>query len=100
MDSLLRGGEPLPRLREHGRDGNKVWAVCESVRPIAKAELCVTRAWGHWTDRKWNIHSARFDAATGRIEADLPPRATACFLNVFDDRNGVASTPHAELEQP
>jgi dienelactone hydrolase len=100
MDSIVRGDEPLPRLRDQGRDGNKVWAVCESIRPIAKAELCVTRAWGHWTDRKWNIHPARFDAATGRIEADLPPRATAWFLNVFDDRNGVVSTPHQELEQP
>jgi len=97
MDSLLRGGEPLPRFREQGRDGNKVWAVCESVRPIAKADLCATRALGHWTDRKWNIYPARLDAATGRIEADLPPRATAWFLNVFDDRNCVASTPHGEL---
>lgn len=96
MDSLLRGGEPLPRFREHGRDGNKVWAVCQSVRPLAKAELCCTGALGHWTDRKWNIHPARYDAATGRIEADLPPRATVWFLNAFDDRDCVASTPHAE----
>ena len=96
LDSLLRGGESLPRLREQGRDGSKVWAVCESTRPITKVELCVTRALGHWTDRKWNIYPARFDAATGRIEADLPPRATTWFLNVFDDRNCVASTPHEE----
>jgi len=95
MDSLLRGGEPLPRFREHGCDGGKVWAVCESARPIAKAELSCTRALGHWTDRKWNICPARFDAATGRIEADLPPHATVWFLNVFDDRNCVVSTPHA-----
>jgi dienelactone hydrolase len=100
MDSLLRGGEPLPRLRDHGRDGNKVWAVCESARPITKAELCCTRALGHWTDRKWNIYPARFDAAAGRIEADLPPRATVWFLNVFDDRDCVASTRHEELELP
>jgi hypothetical protein len=97
MDSVLCGGEPLPRLRDQGRDGSKVWAICESVRPIAKAELCATRALGHWTDRKWNIYPARYDAASGRIEADLPPFATAWFLNVFDDRNCVVSTPHAEL---
>ncbi len=35
--------------------------------------------------------------ASDRIEADLPPRATAWFINVFDDRACVASTPHEAL---
>jgi dienelactone hydrolase len=98
MDSLLRAGTPLPRLRDHGRDGRTVHAVCEAGRPIARAELCYTRALGHWADRKWNIAPARFDAETGRVEADLPPHTTAWFLNVFDDRDCVAGTPHEVLE--
>jgi dienelactone hydrolase len=97
-DSLLRGGTPLARFKGHGRDGDKVWALCESARPIAKAELCYTRASGYWIDRKWNILPARFDSATGRIEAELPLHTTTWFLNAFDDRNCVASTPHAVVE--
>ena len=45
-------------------------------------------------DRKWSVAPARLDAATGRTEAGLPPRTTAWFLNVFDDRDCMASTPH------
>ncbi|MEI6970025.1 MAG: acetylxylan esterase [bacterium] len=98
MDSILRDGDPLPCMRGQGRDGRKVWAVFESKRPIARAELCTTRALGHWTDRKWSVTPARIDTATGRIEADLPARTAAWFLNVFDDRNCIASTPHSELD--
>lgn len=100
MDGLLRGGLPLPRLRSSGRDGGRVWADCDASTPIVKAELCCTRALGHWTDRKWLSYPARYDAATGRIAAELPPRATAWFLNVFDDRNCVASTPHETVTIP
>lgn len=95
-DAVLRGGAPLPRFRETGGNGDKVWAVCEGARPIVRAELCATRALGHWTDRRWNVYPTRFDAATGRIEAELPPRATAWFFNVVDDRNCVVSTPYSE----
>jgi dienelactone hydrolase len=95
-DSLLCGGEALPHLLEHGRDGGRVWARFHSARPIRRAELCATRALGHWTDRTWRIMPARFDSATGRAEAELPPHATAWFLNVCDDRGCVASTPHEE----
>jgi len=96
MDRILCAGEPLPALREHGCDGSRVWAAFDAARPITRAEFCTTRALGHWTDRRWSITPARLDGATGRVEADLPPRATAWFLNVFDDRNCVASTPHEE----
>lgn len=94
MDSLVRGGESLPRLQCGGQEGRLVWADCRSARPVTRVELCCTRALGHWTDRKWLSYPARFDAATGRISAELPPRATAWFINVYDDRGCVASTAH------
>ncbi len=97
MDSLLCDGAPLPHLRQSGREGGRVWATFDAGRPLTRAELCTTRALGHWTDRKWSAVPARLDTATGRVEADLPPRATAWFLNVFDDRACVASTPHEAL---
>lgn len=99
-DSLLAGGTPLPQLREHGRDGGRVWAAFDAAGPLTRAELCTTRALGHWSDRLWRVTPARYDVATGRVAADLPPRATAWFLNVFDDRDCVASTPHEEIPGP
>jgi len=96
-DSLLRGGAPLPRIVAHGRDGRNVWAQVAPARPAMRAELCVTRALGHWTDRKWNAFPAHYDPASGRVEAQLPWRATVWFLNVFDDRGCVVSTPHEEI---
>ena len=96
MDSVLSAGVPLPRLREYGRDRDRVWAVFDAARPIVKAELCTTRALGHWTDRRWTATPAGFEAADGAVEARLPPHTTAWFLNVFDDRGCVASTPHED----
>jgi len=97
MDHLVRGTPPLPRFLNHGRKGDHVWATCSSAQAVARAELCSTRALGHWMDRKWTASPVKWDAATGRIEAALPPRSTAWFFNVFDDRNCVASTPHEEV---
>ena len=99
MDSVLCGGESLPRIHGQGREGRRVWATCESVRPIVKVELCWTRATGHWMDRKWRITPARYDPATGRIEAELPPRSEAWYFNAFDDRNCVVSSPHEIVER-
>ncbi len=100
MDGLLVGGQPLPTLRKHGCDGRVAWAEFESPTPLRHAQLCFTRALGHWTDRKWNILPARFETATGRVEADLPRHTTAWFLNVYDDRDAVISTPHEEVGSP
>ncbi len=99
MDSLLAGGAPLPRLNDSGRDGRTVWAHCRAALPIARVELCCTRARGHWTDRKWRSYPAWYDAENGRIEASLPPHATTWFLNAYDERDCVASTPHEEVEK-
>ncbi|HOS42573.1 MAG TPA: dipeptidyl aminopeptidase, partial [Armatimonadota bacterium] len=97
MDSLLLGGAPLPRLHDHGTDGRAVWARCDAPLPITHAELCCTRALGHWADRKWQSYPAQYDADAGCLTATLPPRATVWFLNVYDERGCVASTPHAEI---
>lgn len=96
-DSLLRGGTPLLQIDAHGRDGQNVWAQVTATRPLARAEVCVTRALGHWTDRKWTAFEAHHDPASGRVKAWLPWHTTAWFLNIFDDRGCVASTPHQEI---
>jgi len=97
MDSLTGRAAPLPWIKGLGREGRMVRAVCEPARLVTRAELCFTRALGHWTDRQWNTAPARWDSATGRIEAELPAQTTVWFLNAFDDRDCVVSTPHAEV---
>lgn len=97
-DSLLRGGDPLPRLTGQGRNGKQVWAVFQSSRPLTKAELNITRDLGKWPARKWEALPAQVDAA-GRVTATLPDGLTAFYLNVFDDRDCVVSSEHEELAQ-
>jgi len=95
-DSHLRGGAPLPQLLQHDGDKRQLWAKFDSVRPLLSAEVNFTRATGQWSDRKFNRLPAQLNAATGEIEALVPPNSTVCFLNVFDDRGCVVSTPHVE----
>lgn len=96
-DSLLNGGEPLPHVNSHGIDGQILWAEFESPRPIVSTEINYTRATGQWQDRKFNRLPAQYDSATGRVHAMIPKNTTVCFLNVFDERGCVCSTPHYEF---
>ncbi len=95
-DSILCGHPPLPVLRDHGQSGQQVHALFEAPHPLLRAELCYTRALGHWTDRRWNSVPAPLNPATGRVEAALPPRTTVWQINVFDDRDCLVSTPHEQ----
>jgi len=96
-DSLLRGGAPLPRLKAYGVDRQLLWAEYESARPILGAEINYTRANGQWQDRRYNRIPALFDVTSGRVEAKLPKNTSVCFINIFDDRGCVSSTPHLEI---
>jgi len=98
-DSVLRGEAPLPRLLRHGVEGAKLWAEFETARPILSAEINFTRALGQWQDRKYNRLPAEFDPHTGSVQADIPVKTSVCYLNVFDDRGCVASTPHTGFEK-
>jgi len=94
-DSVLNSGEPLLQLTGQGRNGTNVWAAFKTSRPLAKAELNVTRDRGAWQKRKWEAVPAHVEA--GRVTAALPEGATVYYLNLFDDRDCVVSTEHEEL---
>ena len=96
-DSILKGGDPLLGLTGQGRDGRKVWATFQGAHPIAKTELNITRASGRWQERKWEALPASVEA-NGKVTATLPEGVTVYYLNVFDDRDCVISTEHAELQ--
>ena len=97
-DACVRGEAPLARVAASGLAGRTLWATYQSERPILRAELVYTRATGYWPDRKWNILPARIDTAAHRADADLPPETTACFINLFDDRDCVVSSEFLEPE--
>jgi dienelactone hydrolase len=98
-DSILKGGEALPRLTGQGQEGRQVWATFTSPRPVAKAELNITKATGNWQDRLWEALPATLDPA-GKVSAELPAGVTVYYLNLFDDRNCAVSTEHVELPAP
>jgi hypothetical protein len=95
-DSILKGGVPLLKITEQGRDGNKAWATFEGKTPVAKAELNITKDLGNWSKRKWDALPANLDAA-GKVTAILPEGVTVYYLNLFDNRGCVVSTEHVEL---
>jgi len=97
-DSILKDGDPLPRITGQGRDGRKVWAAFEGKRPVVKAELCFTRDRGRWQTRRWDALPATL--APGKATATLPEGTTVYFLNLFDDRGCVVSTEHVEPPPP
>jgi dienelactone hydrolase len=96
-DSILGDGAPLPHLLRHGCADGLLWAEFDSARPIVSAEINYTRATGVWADRKYNRLPARLNTSTGRVEAPIPLDTSVCYLNVFDDRGCVSSTPHQVL---
>jgi len=98
-DSLLKGGEALATITGQGQEGRQVWATFTSPRPIPRAELNVTKATGTWQDRLWEALPATLDPA-GKVSAELPDGVTVYYLNLFDDRDCVASTEHVELPAP
>src|SRR4029079_11354362 len=67
VDSLLKGGSPLARILEQGRDGRTVWARFEAKEAVGRAELNYTRDTGSWPDRKWEATTA--DRTGPRISA-------------------------------
>lgn len=94
-DGLLQGGGPLPRITGQELVGDSLSIAFKSARPIAKAELCFTRATGTWEDRKWRPWPA--ELGEGRAVAKLLPHTTVCYMNLFDDRGCVSSSEHVEV---
>ena len=95
-DSLLKGGDPLPRITGQGRENNQVWATYESKVAVTKAELNCTKDTGKWQDRKWEAAPAQLDGK-GKVTATLPENISVCYINLFDERDCVVSTEHEEV---
>jgi hypothetical protein len=95
-DSILRDGEPLPRVAGQGREGDQAWMTVESPAALHSAELlytCDSDDW--WPDRQWQVLPAQVEG--DRVSADLPEGTVAYFLNATDERGLLASGEHELL---
>ncbi|HYV28603.1 MAG TPA: alpha/beta fold hydrolase, partial [Candidatus Eisenbacteria bacterium] len=96
VDSILKGGTPLPHLHPMKIANGMATAKFTSKTPITKAELNYTADVGAWQKRVWKNIPANVEP--GKIVAALPAeRPLVCFLSVTEDRNLTVSTPHEEL---
>lgn len=99
VDSVLKNGEPLPKLNPMKiSDGLATTSFAAKV-PVTKAELNYTSDTGEWQKRLWKTVPA--DMVDGKVTARLPvERPLVCFLSVTDQRNVTVSTPHVTLSTP
>jgi cephalosporin-C deacetylase-like acetyl esterase len=96
-DAILRGGVPLPRFLQSGRDERRVWARYEAAVPIKEARLCYTTDHTAWVDRSWQTAPATLHETEKSVDATLPAGATAYYLDLIDARSCNVSTPHEVL---
>jgi hypothetical protein len=89
-DALFRRGEPLPRIAKQ----NSASLQYSAAIPIVKAELNYTRGKGRWQDREWETVPAQMNARRTRVTAQVPPEATAWYINLFDKHGAVVSSEH------
>ena len=99
VDSVLRGGTPLPRLARAKIDGDHVSAKVIAPAPVKSAALNCTADAGEWQKRRWITVPAevRGDTVSARLPAQRP---RVWFLSVTDERGLRVSTEHEELSAP
>lgn len=96
VDSVLRGGTPLPRLQPMQIRGDQVTAIFSSRTPLKQAALHYTTDSGEWQKRHWETLPA--ELGRGAVTARLPAqRPLVCYVSITDERNLRVSTEHMEL---
>jgi dienelactone hydrolase len=98
IDSILKGGRPLPSVEPAELKGSRVMARYHASVPIARAEIHYAVADGPWNKRGWQGVSAVH--ARDVVSADLPTaRPLVYFLSITDERGVQVTTPHEVLEE-
>jgi dienelactone hydrolase len=91
-DSIMGNGIPLPRITGQGVADGRHWVTYTSPTPIVRAEFNYTRDATCWQERVWHITDAELTARDA--SAAIPPAATACYLNLIEERGLVVSSEH------
>jgi hypothetical protein len=97
-DALLRGGAPLARIENSGRQGRNAWVTYRTETPVVKAELNYTTDTGPWQKRNWQSVTVPLNAKAGKARAVLPEGCTVYYFNLIDNRNLIVSSEHEEVK--
>lgn len=97
VDSILRGGEPLPVVTDGGREGGRTKVRIVARVPVMQVKLVYTQDAAGWPAREWKTAPASDPNAAGWAEAVLPGGTTAYFFNVQDTSGCVVSSPHVDF---
>jgi dienelactone hydrolase len=96
VDSILRGGTPIPRPGPMVIKDVVASACVDSVVPIKEACLYYTTDSGEWQKRHWSKVDAQLDGNT--VSATIPPqRPVVCYFALTDERGLRVSTEYEEL---
>jgi dienelactone hydrolase len=96
VDSVLKGGDPLPKLGSMTTADGRVSAQFVAKQPVVNGQLHYTGDTGPWQQRKWVSTAAKL--ADGTVQAELPKqRPLVYYLSVTDRRGAMVSTQHAVL---
>ena len=103
-DSIVRGGEPLPRIEATQRIGSRVVVTLAAHSPVVSAELtCTSDDNPRWSKKQWNAEAASVSPVRkGRqtVTGILPAGTRAWYVRVTDERGLKASTGYEELSEP
>ncbi|MDB4473500.1 PhoPQ-activated protein PqaA family protein [Opitutaceae bacterium] len=91
VDSILKGGTPLPTIGAMIVDGKTVTVPFESETPVVKAELHYTTENGLRTERKWEMIAAEIKDGTAEAHG-LPADANTWVMTFTDSRGALVST--------
>jgi dienelactone hydrolase len=95
VDSILRGGTPLPCLGQMQTNGDQVTVKVVAPVPIREAALRFTTETCEWQKRHWQSMPAQVEHGT--VSAALPAeRPLVWYLSVTDERGLRVSTEHEE----
>ena len=96
VDSVLKGGDPLPRLGPMATAAGRVSAPFVAKQPVVKGQLHYTGDTGPWQQRKWVSTDAK--VVGGSVQAELPKqRPLVYYLSVTDRRGAMVRAQHATL---
>ena len=91
IDQYLRGGEPLPTLKEVRGTGGQVHATWHATVPIKEGAIHVTNDNGPINQRKWATTAATL--GDGEMTVTAPSTdVTAWFVTLTDSRGAVVSS--------
>lgn len=95
-DTLFKDSCPLTKVCSCDLKDGILTATFKTERPLIRAELLYTRGRGMWQDRRFNVLEAGIEGDV--VTAKLPKHTSVAFLNIYDDRKLICSTPHETIE--